>query len=533
MKKSPFTSTRVTRRSFLKLLGGTTAATALSACGTSSSPTAQEDEPTADTEQTTSEPRRGGVLRVAFPPSNDSLDPAFLSSFESWNASLAVHETLVHMDNNLALQPLLATAWEPSEDGLTWTFTLREGVTFHDGTPFTADDVAFSFNRILDPDLGSIYARQIHFVERVTAVDEQTVAFTLRSPNLDLPAIITMPTFGIVKHDRSDDDIASEPIGTGPFRLTEYMPDERVHLARHESYWQEGLPYLDEVQHIYLAEEVTRVSSLGDGTVDAIWQLGVESIPVVEAQPDTIMTEVPSGSFQEIFMKVTEPPFDDVRVRQALKHCVDREGMIQGVLQGYGTIGNDQPVSPLNPFWADIPPLEYDVERARELLAEAGHADGLTVTLTTTNSRPGMLESAIVLQEMAKAAGITIELEREPPGTYWADWQELPFGVGNIPTVPSTDELLTMMNHSEGLANPSTSWHTPEVNGLIEAARAETDETRRQELYREAQQIISRDGARIIAYYRPLFTARRSQVQNLNLIPTSMFDFREVWLAEA
>lgn len=508
------------------LLGGATTAAALGACGI---PTGQESEGAAGE----GVPQRGGTLRVAVSDAITTFDPALPTTVADIWVAMSTYEPLVWRKENGEIQPLLATTWDVSDDLLTWTFTLRQGVTFHHGTPFTSEDVVYTFERIRNPSLGSAVARNISFVDRIEAIDPFTVRFFLLRPFVDMLYILASFGMVIVPHDRDDTQLATAAAGTGPFRQGEYLPGEQISLARNPEYWQSGLPYLDNLRFIFMPESVTQSAALTSGTIDALPDVVFDTISSLEKSPDVQVFEVPSGSFEHISMQMQTSPFNDIRVRQALKHCVNRQGMIQAVLQGRGEIGNDQPIGPNSSFWANIPPATYDVEQARQLLTEAGYPDGLDLTLYTSNAAPGMLELSVAFQEMARAAGVTITIERVPAESYWTEYyMRVPFFTSYGTTPGSLDTLLGLLIHSEGPFN-DTGWQDDELDALIEAAQSEPDQNKRKEFYTQIQQRVADEGGYIIPYFRSTVSAIRKNVQDF--VPPHAWDLRfdKVWLEQS
>lgn len=525
---SSTTSTHRTlnRRQFLWATGGATTILLLTACAPVATPAAPS------TAADASEPQRGGTLRVAMQEAPGSLDPHLSYTIQDNIVRGALYDYLVWNDPALQPQPALATAWEAADDQLSWTFQLREGVTFQHGTAFTAQDVVYTFDRILGEDFGSPAQTAFQFIEKVEAVDDYTVRFLLKSPNVDLPLLLGDPiNVGvIIPHDRTPEELTETPSGTGPFRLTEFLPGESATFTRNESYWREGMPYLDGVQHFYMPEIATQIAALTSGTIDMIWQLTVENLPNVEGNPDLVVVEVDSGAYQPIIMRLDQEPFTDVRVRQAFKYAIDRAGMVQGVLQGKGVIGNDQPIPPVHPFFADLPAYPHDVEKAKALLAEAGYADGLAVTLYTADLRPGMVASAVVFQEMVKAAGITVTVEQVPGSNYWSEhWMQSALTVSNWSVFPSADTILSLAYHSAGVWNES-GLNNADLDALIEAGRSEPDPAKRKEIYVQAQQIIQEEGGTLVPYFRPSFYARHKNVQGVAYIPQGPVYLHEAWL---
>jgi peptide/nickel transport system substrate-binding protein len=517
------------------MLGGSAAAFSLVACGqtspevqqTSSSPASERAE---DPATSAAQSLRGGTLRVAFPGVISTLDPTLIYAIEDGFVSLALYETLVWLNEKMEVQPALATDWQESEDRLSWTFTLREGITFHDGTPFAAEDVVSTFERILDPQVGSPSLSMLNFITAVEAEDTHRVRFDLERPSVIFASLLSFLGTSIIQRGRSEDDLANEPIGTGPFTFAELLPGERLRMVRNENYWKPDRPYLDEVQYVYLPEATTRMEALNSGVVDIIWNLDIEQIPIANAGLHVLQGA--DISSQYIILNMRHAPMDDGRVRKALKLCVDRAGMLQVATKGRGSLANDQPVFPWHPMHADIPPREQDIEQAKTLLAEAGYADGLTLTMATSTPRPGMLEISVAFQEMAQQAGITIELDKMPVETYWSDYLNYPLSVSNfLGTPPILDVHLSLLYHSAG------AWHEPgyenaELDSLIEQVVAEQDEQQRAEMYARIQQIISEEGAWIIPYYRPTFVASRKTVQDLDVLVDSFFSLTDVWLEQ-
>lgn len=531
-KYSGTTGYLMNRRRFLQAAGAGAGLLALAACGGGTGPATGDTAPDAGSAPVAAgEPQRGGTLRVAFPGTPGQLDPAQNFTNEDYHIAINTFEGLVYLDENLVAQPELAESWTASDDLMTWDFVLREGIQFHHGTDLIAEDVVYSFERILDPATASPLRTVMSYLDSVEALDDYTVRFNLSSGNADLPTALAAVQAKIVCRDQTTEQLSTEPMGTGPFRLTSYVPGDHSQLERNENYWQDGYPYLDSVRMVYMPEQATQVAALQGASVDAMWQLSFENIPNINASPGVSVVEVPSGLYQPICMQVDQEPFDDPLVREALKLCADRQGILQVVVQGVGQPANDQPVPPVNPYFAeDIAPREQNIERARELLAEAGYADGLDLTLYTSASRPGMVELAVAFQEMARPAGININIERTPPDVYWSEyWLQVPFYVSNWNLRVSADETLAIAYHSEAAWN-ETNYSNPELDALIDEARAEPDEARRAELYAQAQQIITDDGGVVVAFFKPVVSAVRDQVHGLAPMPTALMFFREAWL---
>src|SRR3990167_2827147 len=440
----------------------------------------------------------GGVLVVAFPASPQELDPGLMRQSEVYAITAEVYDNLTRIDEKLQPQPQLAEKWQASTDGLTWTFQLRQGVTFHHGTPFTAEDVVRTFGRLLDPEYGSAARSLLSFIDEVAAIGNNTVEFRLNSPNSDLPLILGGVQMRIVARDRTNEDNSTSPSGTGPFKWSTYVPGERVVLTRNPNYWasdEDGnqLPFLDEINFVAILEE-------------------------------------PSGVYLDIAINVTEPPFDDVRIRQAMKLVVNRQQMLDIVGLGLGQIGNDQPVAPIHTFWADMPAPERDIEKAKTLLTEAGYPNGIDVTLWTSTVRPGMNDMALLYQQQAAEAGIRVTVMAVPPDGYWdLIFMKKPMFMSKWTFRPTTGETISIA-HSSQTAFNETAYTNPKIDDLLTQARAEQNPEQRLLMYSEIQRIIAEEGGTILPFYQPNIMDVSADVNGFLPHPTTWLDFRTTWI---
>lgn len=533
-----YRSGRISRRQFIKALvamGVSLSAVEALLAGCAPTPTPSPvASPTPKPTEVVATPtpaKRGGTLIVAFPGSPDVLDPQLVANQESLAISGAIYDNLVAVDYTLNAKPKLAESWEASEDVKTWMFKLRRGVRFHHGREFTADDVLFTFNsRILNPDFGSPARTALAFVDNVEKVDAYTVRFNLATANADLPALLGLGQARIVPADRTQDQFDTEPVGTGPFKLKEFAPGDHTTLGRNDDYWAEGLPYLDEVRFLYLPEQTTQIAALKDGSIHLMWQIGLENIEVVAGEPDIVVEEVRSGRWQPMIMQIDQPPFDDKRVRDALKYCADRGGIQKALLLGHGDLGNDHPISPAFPLWTELPLQEYNINKAKELLAEAGYPDGIDLELYTSTVRAGLVELATAFQEMARPAGVRIKINNIPADVYYSDyWLKVPFSMSNWGMRPTVDETLSLTSHSEAIWN-ECHLKSEEMDTIIEEARGVKDFDKRKEMYARAEEIIKEEGGYIITYFLPSVVAMRKEVKGFHAHPANWVDLETTWL---
>lgn len=401
---------------------------------------------------------------------------------------------------------------------------------FITGHPFTAADVAYTLQRLLDPNLGSVLQPLLSFIKEVIAVDEHTVRFQLATPHVELPILLAAPQARIVAQDYDPTLLATKPSGTGPFLFAEAIANDRLRFTRNPDYWDQAQIFVQELHHVYIADFAEQAAALQRGEIDLLLDIGVSQMAALAADPAITLLEIASGRYQNIAMRVSEPPFDDLRVRQALKYCVDRAQLRQGVLQGHGKMGNDQPVAPLHAGWADQPAPAYNPIKARQLLEEAGYVNGLQLELLTAAATPGMVEFATAFQALVKPAGIelrVIEIKTDANIYFDEYWSRAPFYVSSWEFRPSIDETLMIAYHSQSPWN-ETGWSSADCDALIEAARSEADADKRQAQYVQIQELIMTEGAVIIPYFQPVIMAVHQRVQGLQPHPAGWLDLRNV-----
>ena len=510
----------------------------LSACGggpTTAEPTeppATEAVPVAS-EEPVAEPV-AACLSVALSMASgeaNSLDTINVPASEQAVILNQVYEQLMELDSDFVVHPQLAESWESNDAATEWTFHLREGVTFHDGRPFTADDVVWTYQRLLDPEVGSEAAATLAFLnpEGIVAVDEHTVRFTTDGAVPELPILITTKNTWIVPAGSTSEDLRLNGVGTGPFIPVDFEPVQQPHrFDRNPNYWQEGLPVADCVEFYVIQEPTTRVAALQSGEVDIVELVDFSTIPTLETDPAIVVLESTTSQSLTLSFWIDTAPFDDLRVRQALKMLVDREAILQTALLGYGDIGDDNPVPPNSPYaWRPEVPAR-DVAGAMDLLAQAGYdADNpLTVDLYTADAIPGMLAMAQMFAEQAAEAGVTVNVITGPPAEYWDNvWMSQPFA-GSSWLMRHPGEGLAIAYRSNSQYN-ETHWFIEEYDALLDAANTTVDPEERAGLYRQAEQMISEEGGVIIPVFMHMVAAMRSDCSGYERhVRVDRFDLR-------
>ncbi len=481
--------------------------------------------------------QQGGTLRVGM-NAPITLDPALHPNDSETALNRAIYDYLIEILPDSSIAPNLASEWTISDDGLTYTFTLVEGVTFHDGSPFSSADVVYTFNRLRE--VGSPALNLLGTDYEVSAPDAQTVVFTLPAINADfLYGVGSRWTLIVKDGTTTPNELAAgdSPYvnfnGTGPFVLTTFSPDDRAVLSRNEAYWQEGLPLLDGLEFVYMEDPIAQVDALRSGTVDFIFKISSDLFSSLEGADGITTLQRPTSQHPVIRVRA-DAGFagENPAVRQALKYATDRAALNDLLLEGRGTVGHNDPIGPVYGAFYDatIEDQPYDPAQACALLSEAGLTDGLSLTLYTPDSL-GYPDLATVLQQMwAETGCITVEIEVRPETVYYSsnEWAEVELGITGYGARPIPQQFLVEAYDSNGLYNESH-WSNEELDALIDQAALTTDEAARAQIYSQIAQIFRDEGPIIIPWFAPMLGASSSSVQGLELAPfPGSTDFRQV-----
>jgi peptide/nickel transport system substrate-binding protein len=383
----------------------------------------------------------------------------------------------------------------------------------------------------VNPKIGSPAAAILSQVDPdgIRAVDDHTVEFTLRSPAVEFPLLIANRFTYIVKSGQTSDDLRAAGIGTGPFKVEHFVPGEEPSVyVRNEHYWQPGRPHVDRVELRGIAEESSRIAALLADQVDIVLELPTRGLQRLEASKDVVIQSARTSHWWGLAAFTDVAPYDDVRVRQALKLVVNREQYLKAVVGGHGAVANDTPVPPWQKYGLQDAPHPADIAGAKKLLAEAGHPDGIDIELYTSAADSGLLEVAALYKAQAEPAGIRVTINKAPAADYWSNiWLKKPFVVTSW-NARAADEALALPFLSTGEWN-ETHWRNKEFDGLIFEARKTLDETKRGELYEKAQRLLQQDGGAIILIYGDTVGASRANVRGYRIHPQKInHDFSEV-----
>ncbi|MSP82160.1 MAG: ABC transporter substrate-binding protein [Alphaproteobacteria bacterium] len=459
-----------------------------------------------------------------------SLDPAQSKGTDDAIHVWPVYDPLIRLSDELQPIPQLATSWEPNADGTQWTFHLREGVTFHDGSAFDAADVVYTYRRLLDPATASPGAAELTFLtpEGIEAVDAATVRFTTATPVAELPVAISTKFAGIVSDGATTEQIIAAPNGTGPFVATEVTQGAPIAIyTRNPDYWDAGSPKAECLRITANDQPVSLTTALLAGDADFAPYIDATTAVTLKDNPDITVHTSRAGIVYTLSMMVDRPPFDNLKLRQAMKLVMDRQGLVDASVLGFGEPANDNPHPPsvAGAYRTDV--IAQDIEGAKALLAEAGYPDGIEVDIYTADVLPGLVNLAEAYAQMAAEAGITVKVNRVPTDSFWTDtWMKQAF-VTDAWSLRPIGNALNLVYRS-GVPWNETAWARPDFDALLDQARVEVDDAKRADLYNQAQKMLTEEGGVIAPVFAHALAAMRSNCSGYTAAPSQTPDFRQI-----
>lgn len=518
----------------------------------------------------------GGDLVISTGNDIVSLDPHASNELYSDQVRNTIYEGLVTQDENFEIQPLLATDWEQMDE-VTWRFDLREDVEFHDGSAFDAEVVKANLDRLVDPAVASPRLSLFEMISDVEVIDDYTVEITTAYPFAPLLNHLTHDGGGMISKAVIDEDyrqalqnsdvgyspdeyyelrgaggeefedaadeisgdigsvVDQNPVGTNYAKFESRTPGERIVLGKNEDYWQEPM-HLDSITFKIVAETGARMAELETGASHVVFGYDSSNAERVENHPETEAYNNSNVAIEFIGFNTQSEPLDDVRVRQAISHVVDRDEIIEGILNGIGEVPDGPLVEGLIGHTGDLKEFEYNPEEAERLMEEAGHAEGFEISIIT-NDAPSRVDTAVYLQESLAELNITATVEQIEWGTYLeeaASGEHDIFLLGWPNFTGDPDQSLWPLFHSsmQGAEGNRTFYDNPELDALLEAGREETDEAARAEIYEEAQAVLVEDAPAIYINQGVSMNAYRSEVEGFYINDYMKPDFRNVTMGE-
>ena len=504
--------------------------TALAACGDDKGDAGGKEKKDDDKKGTVEESGDGSGETLVFGRGGDStsLDPSRVTEGETFKVTVNLFETLLNFgDQDTTIQPGLAKDHDTSEDGLTYTFELEEGVKFHDDTDFNAEAVVKNFERWAAGDeemfpyyksmFGGFKDDESHVIESVTADGDYTVIIKLKRPQAPFLKNLAMDMFAIASptafEGQGDDDFERNPVGTGPFQFVDWKPNDSITIEKFDGYWQDGLPKLGKVIFLSIPDNSARLNNLLAGNIDLADGINPSDGVTIEDNDSLQLFERPSMNVGYLGLTVTRPPFDNKLVRQAMNHAIDKQSIIDSFFEGRAEVAKNPMPESISGYNDDIEGYEYDPEKAKELLAEAGHADGFDMELWAMPvPRPYMPDGekvAEVIQKNLEDVGITAKIVSHE----WATYLDLAskgdadaFMLGWTGDNGDADNFLYVLLDEDNIgSNNYTYFENDAMHDLFIEAQTEVDEDKRIKLYEEAQEIIHEEAPWVpLAHSTPL-----------------------------
>jgi peptide/nickel transport system substrate-binding protein len=468
-------------------------------CGGNSTTSSASGSPATGSAGGSGTPRSGGTLRVgSLGSTGDTLDTKIAHTDMDLQRMFCLYDTLTYFNNkNFELQMGLAESIEMSQGATVATIRVRDGVTFHNGKSLTADDVIATFRRMLDPANPGTSAKNISMVnpDKMEKLDGRTVRFTLNYADSLFPERLYVPQLSMLPADYDP----AKPVGSGPFMFKSFTPGQQSVFVKNPNYWVSGKPYLDQLVITDFGDDSSKINALLSGQLDAIDSVPLNNTSTIEGKSNLKLLNANGGFIQPIVMNVSKAPWNDPKVRQAMRLLVNRKQMISQGYNGFGSIGNDVPCTTDPAYPHDLAQREQDIDQAKSLLKSAGH-EGLTADFVTAEESAGLTSTAQVFVQNAKQAGVTLNLKVIQNSVYDPQFKEWPFTQGYYGNKPLG--IMIAFRYIKGGNLNDTNWDDQQTETLYRDALKETDAAKRNEKFTAIAKILYDSGGDIIHSFR-------------------------------
>jgi peptide/nickel transport system substrate-binding protein len=537
---------RISRREFVRFatLLGMAAPTAYAFVGIT--PAAAQNAPNMP---------RGGTLHLGTRVKALS-DPATYSwgGYDS-NVTRQVCEYLSLTDRNNITHPYLLESWQPSEDLKTWTLRIRKGIKWHNGQDFAADHVMWNLKRLTDPAVGSSFIGLIQDfllksepagtdsngkpktklvwwdANAIQKIDDHTIQFNGKTPQVAIPEyLFHYPALMLYPGDKGVFGVGSQ--GTGAFTMTEYQIGKIATVQATKNYWGTG-PYLDQIQFIDLGDNMaTGISAMASKQVDGLVFTDPSQAPALQAMPFLQLYRIGSAQCAVLKFHVDHKPWDNPKVRMAMRLGLDNAAFIQLALRGYGTLGQDVHVAPVLPDYGKVPNIERNIEQARQLLKEAGYPSGFATELAVPSDIGWIVAECQTAVEQWKAIGVNVKLNVMPGAEYWNVWTKVPFGCTIWYHRPLGVMLLNLA-YRTGVPWNETGYSNPEFDNLLNQAGSVLESKKRAAIMQKLEEILQTDGPMAQPMFAEAFTFMDKKVQGFQMHPTNYVFGNQLAIAKA
>jgi peptide/nickel transport system substrate-binding protein len=483
--------------------------------------------------------RPNTTIRVAATMPGGAIDPLTISDSGGALMLSQTGEFLVFDSPDAGLRPMLALSWTSNADASIWTFLLRPAVTFHDGTPLTAQDVVATFDRLCDPRRSSNALSVLAGVLSpggARRIDDTTIAFHLDAPSGNFPSCVSSDNYNaIILPAGYDGQYERHFIGTGPFRLETYTAKSGATFVRNESWWG-GRVLPARTEFSFFADQAPQILALEDDQVDIIAQIAVQGGQGLLHDPAVRLIDIPSAMHRQIHMRCDRPPFADKRIRQAVALSLDRPGLVHGLFEGRAQIGNDSPFAPVYGNATGVPQRTRHLDQARALMQQAGMAQGFDATLTTDRYQE-IPDLAVIVQNACAEIGIRLTLRIEEPASYYgtaqpgsSDWLDSDMGITEYGHRGVPNAILSAAYASKGSWN-AAHFHNPDFDRLAASYIAETDDAARRATARDIETLLLDETPVIIPYFCTYLTATTPRVSGVQVTAISQMFLQHAAIA--